>query len=377
MQWQSSLGAVVIAVAFASLGTARGAAPPAVADAFERITPEQAGYDPARLDELRTFLETSGSDSLLLLHDGKVFFERGDIHKRLLVHSMRKALLSSLYGIHEARGEIDLDATLAELGIDDAPQTLTATERSARLVDLLKSRSGVYINAAAESEGMAQARPARGSHAPGTLYYYNNWDFNVAGAVLERRIGRRVFDAFDEEIARPLGMRDWQHRIVVAAPGDHTIERSADGFYSYERERSRYPAYHFRLSAHDLALYGQLFLQRGEWQGRQLVPAEWIDRSTQPYSITDADYGLAYGMLWDVLVPNPGEARPSFFHTGVGVHMLGVYPEHRLVMVHRVDTETGSRFNDGDLYGVIRRVHGARLRTAAASNSSTAGAQSQ
>ncbi|MCZ8062634.1 serine hydrolase [Silanimonas sp.] len=367
----------MLVIALASLGTAQGAAQPAVADAFERITPEQAGYDPARLDELRTFLKTSGSDSLLLLHDGKVFFEWGDIRKKLLIHSMRKALLSSLYGIHESRGEIDLNATLAELGIDDAPQTLTAMERSARLVDLLKSRSGVYITAAAESEGMAQSRPARGSHVPGTHYYYNNWDFNVAGAVLERRIGRRVFDAFDAEIARPLGMLDWQSRITVTASGDNTINRSADGFYSYERERSRYPAYHFRLSAHDLALYGQLFLQRGEWRGQQLVPAEWIDRSTQPYSIVDAGYGLAYGMLWDVLLPEPGEAQPSFFHTGVGVHMLGVYPKHHLVMVHRVDTETGSGFNDGDLYGVIRRVHGARVRTAAASNSGSAGAHSQ
>ena len=115
------------------------------------------------------------------------------------------------------------------------------------------------------------------------------------------------------------------------------------------------------MSAHDLALFGQLYLQRGRWKGRQLVPAAWIDASTQPISIVNREQGLAYGMLWDVLVPTSNQLRPSFFHTGLGVHMLGVYPEHRLVLVHRVNTERPFAFSDGDLLQVIRRVHRARL----------------
>ncbi len=128
-----------------------------------------------------------------------------------------------------------------------------------------------------------------------------------------------------------------------------------------EPEKSSFPAYHFRMSAHDLALYGQLYLNHGRWKNRQIIPAQWIDSSTQPYSIVEPEYGLAYGMLWDVLVPEAGEQRPSFYHTGVGVHMLGVYPKYKLVMVHRVDTEKEYRFNDGDLYKIIRIIHGARL----------------
>ena len=347
---------LLLALSLLASGRALAATP----DAFERITPQAAGYSPERLRELREYLQASGSDSLMLLHDGKLFFEWGDIHKKLLVHSMRKALINSLYGIHEERGEIDLQATMAELDVRDL-QPLSAQESSARLVDVLKSRSGIYLPAAAESEGMSQARPARGSHPPGEFFYYNNWDFNVVGRILERRTGRRVYELFNEEIARPLGMRDYRNRIVVAPVGALPAGREVDGFYQYEPERSRFPAYHFRMSAHDLALYGQLYLQRGNWRGKQLVPADWIERSTRPYSIVEPEYGLAYGMLWDVLVPGSPTEAPSFFHTGVGVHMLGVYPKHRLVLVHRVDTETGSRFNDGDLYRLIRLVHAARL----------------
>jgi hypothetical protein len=65
-----------------------------------------------------------------------------------------------------------------------------------------------------------------------------------------------------------------------------------------------------------------------------------------------------------VLVPEPGEVRPAFYHTGLGVHMLGVYPRHELVMVHRVDTEHAFDFDDGDLYKIIRAMHAVRLPVA-------------
>lgn len=330
-------------------------------DAFERIAPESAGYSIQRLDELRTFLRTSGSDSLLLVHDGKVFFEYGDIRKKLLLHSMRKPLLNALYGIYEARGLVALERTLAGLGVDDIAPSLSETEKTATLADVLKSRSGVYHPAAAESEGMTLSRPARGRHAPGTHYYYNNWDFNVAGHILERAGRRRIYDVFHDEIARPLGMLDYRNRIVIPDSDGRTADPDADGYYRYEPEHSRFPAYHFRMSAHDLALFGQLYLDRGQWQGKQIVPADWIARSTQPYSEVEPEYGLAYGMLWNVLVPDSPQETPSFYHTGVGIHMLGVYPKHKLVMVHRVDTEHAYRFDDGDLYRVIRMIHAARL----------------
>ncbi len=345
-----------LAAALASASATRAA----TTDAFERITPEAAGYSSVQLAELAAFLDTTGSEALLLLHDGRVFFEWGDIRRKRLVHSIRKALLNSLYGVHRGAGCLDLDQSLAAYGIDDIAPSLSAREQTATLRQLLQSRSGVYHPAAAESEGMAAERPARASHAPGTHYYYNNWDFNVAGAIFEKCTGRRIHDAFFEDIAQPLGMLDFDNRITAWPRDAASIDPDSDGSVKLELDKSQYPAYHFRMSAHDLALFGQLYLDHGRWKGRQLIPTDWIDLSTQPYSILNADYGLAYGMLWDVLVPGANDTRTSFFHTGVGVHMLGVYPKHRLVLVHRVNSERDFRFSDGDLYRVIRMVHGAR-----------------
>lgn len=298
---------------------------------------------------------------MLLLKDGKVFFEWGDIRAKRLVHSIRKPLLNALIGIQLERGCLDLEKTLADYRVDERAPGLSPLEKSATLRQVLQSRSGVYHPAAAESDGMAQERPARGSHAPGARFYYNNWDFNVAGAIFSRCAGIGVHEAFDQWIARPLGMRDYTGRIISPAAPEASTPPWADGVRQLEPMRSRYGAYHFRLSAHDLALFGQLYLQHGRWGGHPLVPAGWIDASTKPVSTINADYGLAYGMLWDVLIPDSGQTRPAFYHTGVGVHMLGVYPEHGLVLVHRVDTESPYRFSQDDLLAVIRAVHAARM----------------
>jgi len=71
-----------------------------------------------------------------------------------------------------AEGKIDLSSTLKELGIDDLTP-LTEVEKTATVKDLLSARSGVYIEAAGEAPSMKAVRPARGSDAPGTFWYYN------------------------------------------------------------------------------------------------------------------------------------------------------------------------------------------------------------
>jgi hypothetical protein len=99
-------------------------------------------------------------------------------------HSVRKSLVSGLYGVAVARGEIDLDASLATFAIDDQTP-LTATERSATIRQVISAMSGVYLPAA-YAPASQDRRPERGTHSPGTHWFYNNWDFNVAGVIYER-----------------------------------------------------------------------------------------------------------------------------------------------------------------------------------------------
>lgn len=328
---------------------------------FSYAKPESKGYSIEKLNTLKNHLEASGSSSMIIMIDGDIIFEWGDTGKKHLIHSIRKAMLNSLYGIAIKEGKIDTSMTLRQLNINDIEPKLSEKELDARVADLLKSRSGIYHNAAAVNNAMLKDRPARGTHAPGEYYYYNNWDFNALGAILEQQTGRKIYDMFLEEIAQPIGMVDYKGEYVyLDAEKDDFQRPETDGYYQQEGSLSKFPAYHFRMSTRDLARYGQLYLNYGIWDGKQIIPKEWIDISTKPYSIYSPQYGNAYGMLWRTRVPEPQTKRNSFFHTGVGIHMLGIYPDSKLVMVHRVDTEKDTNYKEGDFYKMIRLLFDSR-----------------
>jgi CubicO group peptidase (beta-lactamase class C family) len=303
---------------------------------LEYVTPEEVGYSSNLLENARQLAQGSGYAAVMALYDGKVFFTFGDITKNYECHSIRKPFLCSLYGIYVSNGTINLDATLAELGIDDIPPSLTDEEKQAKIRDLLKSRSGIYHPAAAETQEMKDNRPARGSHPPGTYFYYNNWDFNALGTIFEQETGTKIFEEFKRKIADPIGMEDFA---------------VANCYYQLEETLSMHRAYSFRMSARDMARFGVLYQQNGNWRGNQIVPSDWITESTTTYSVLDTATGTGYGYMW-YTIPEGSYFEQltgftGFYHTGIGVHLVMVIPELKLVMVQRYDTD-GTWTDPGD-----------------------------
>ena len=274
-----------------------------------------AGFSPSRLARARKYWEHRDSSAFLVVSRGAVVASWGEIDRRFMCHSVRKSFLSALYGIY--RNHIDLEMTLAELGIDDEP-ALTVQEKQARILDLISSRSGVYHQAAAEPNTMSKNRPARGSHEPGRHWWYNNWDFNAAGTIFEQLTGEPIFEAFHRAIAEPIDMQDYD---------------VSHGFYHYERRKSVHPGYMFRMSTRDLARFGLLFARGGRWKDRQIVPNDWVRESTRAHSEVDmgSKYGSGYGYMWWI-------EETGFTARGSGGHILAVYPDQDLVMVLRADT---------------------------------------
>ncbi len=237
---------------------------------------EQAGFDSQKLAAAHATWEELPSSAFMVIADGAVVAAWGDADRRFMCHSVRKSFLSALYGIYWDRGEIELNKTLADLGLDDEPDPLLETEKQARILDLLKARSGVFHPAA--YAGRTDSRP-RGSEGPGRYFAYNNWDFNTLAAILQQETGADVFEAFDEHFGQPLQMEDW---------------RVSDGYYHYERDKSKYPAYPFRMSARDAARFGLLFARNGRWEDEQILSKYWVQRSSALYSI-DSDI-MGYGL---------------------------------------------------------------------------------
>jgi CubicO group peptidase (beta-lactamase class C family) len=291
------------------------------------------GWSAVRLRAAEDFAGSAGTAALMTVEGGRVVQAWGPVEHRYMCHSIRKSLLSALYGIYEAEGKIDLHKAVGELGIDDK-QGLTEREKKATVYDLLLARSGVYHPTGFESAGMRLIREERGSHGPGTFWMYNNWDFNALGTIFERMTGSGIFEAFRDRIAGPCGFEDFRYD-----------EERRDAEY-VEFDGSVHRAYPFRLSARDLARFGLLYLRGGRWGDRQVVPEKWVRLSILPYS--DSGARGAYGYLWWVErdgIHFPGAVMPAGTYSarGVGGHVLLVVPARDLVIVHRVDTDIKDR----------------------------------
>ena len=161
------------------------------------------------LEQARAYLSTLPPATVLVVDRGRVVVQWGDPAKRVKVSSVRKSFLSVLYGIYVQEDRINLNKTLAELSIDDSPP-LTDIEKKATVKMLLQSRSGIYHGYVAGTPGMYAATQARGSHRPGSFWYYNNWDFNALGTIFEKQTGTGIGAALLDRIAQPIGMEDYR-----------------------------------------------------------------------------------------------------------------------------------------------------------------------
>jgi len=351
---------ILIFLTIAACATSRTALPTAAQSAtagpwLQYAEARQAGFDGAALQAICERADALRSGAVMAVFRGRVILACGDVSREFEAHSIRKSLVSALYGTAVARGEIDLDATLADLSIDEQTP-LTAAERSATIRQVIAARSGVYLPAA-YGASQDSRRPTRGSHAPGAHWFYNNWDFNIAGVVYERATREDLYESFERRLAKPLGMEDWT---------------PADGFRVYEPTKSRHPAHTFRISARDLARLGQLYLQEGQWDGQEVLPAAWVKESTRPH--TDDGDGTGYGYMWwtyqagsPFTARYPALGKHTFYRAlGTGDQGLTVIRGAELVVVHRADTDHGRRVGGEDHWALVESVLAARRSEPAA-----------
>lgn len=281
-----------------------------------------------RFRPLEQILARSQTTSMLILEDGAPVFTYGDVKEISYVASVRKSLVSMLYGLWVERGSIHPDATLGEIGFTDSGGLLPV-EQQATIRNLLTARSGVYHPAANAGDASSRA-PARGSVRPGSYFLYNNWDFNALEAVFEKLTERKLYSAFYEGIGKPAGFEDWNEDLQAI--------RNDTG-------ASLHPAHHFVLSTRDMARLGQLMLGKGRYQGNTIVPESWVRLTTS--LITPAAEvartspfvpGLGYGYLWWIFDPAGSwspDLRQAYTASGAFGQFITVIPRRRMVIAHK------------------------------------------
>jgi len=245
---------------------------------------------------LGNLLAESETTAFLVIKDDRLVYERyfnGSGHDAVQTSfSVAKSFGSALLGAAIADGAVG--------SIDDPvtkylPELLERDPRFAAIAirHLVTMSSGLHY----EEHGLPWSddaltyydpdlrglalRKARVEEAPGQRFHYNNYNPLLLGMILERATGRSVADYLSEKIWKPVG---------AEADASWSIDSEEHGFEKMESG--------INARAVDFAKLGSLYLHRGAFNGRQILPAEWIDASTSPALPTGLAFSSGYGRWW-------------------------------------------------------------------------------
>jgi len=267
-------------------------------------------------------------DSLLVVRGGDLVYERyapgaGPDALRN-VKSMTKSVLSTLVGIALHTGDLESIHTPVVYLLPEAFVTLDVrAKRDITVRHLLAMRSGLdwaeygasalQMTASPDWVSFVLERPL--AHPPGEVFNYSTGDSQLLAAVLQRVTGMTLLDFADLYLFGPLGI---SRRAWPADPQGVTIGGAE-----------------LMLTPRDMAKFGFMVLNRGEWDGDRVVPAAWLDEATSymttfaPRSASDCDV-LGYGYLWWL---RPQGGYDSAIAVGYGGQFVYVIPELDLVVV--------------------------------------------
>ncbi len=308
---------------------------------WQLVSPESQGYSSRKLEALRAWLAAGPTTAMMMVVHGRLIFSYGDTARVSKIASVRKSVLSMLYGKYVESGAIDLNKTVEQLGLAEPGRPFLPTEKNATLEQLLAGRSGIYLlpgNDSPERDLIQASQPRRGSELPGMYFHYNDWDFNAAGTAFEKLTGKNIYDALQTDLAEPLHMQDFDRRIQkkIVHPGQ------------------AHPEYAMYLSTRDMARLGLLMLRDGNWNGKQLIPVSWVAQSasvTTPFEEMNPPYLRAlgsperwgFGLMWWTWDAEPFPSgvyinpfQGAFEARGAAGQYITVLPAKDMVLVHKL-----------------------------------------
>lgn len=315
-----------------------------------RATPGETRVSASALEEVARIADAKNASALLVVHGGKVVLERHwrghRPHDPTNSASMAKTITSLLVGIAVGEGKIK---SLDEPAATWLPAWRDDDHRKITLRHLLQMHAGLapmgeYTDPFSDAAYLALGTDLRyvvdnvtAAAEPGTVFDYNNVSFQALGFVLEAATGMRYAEYLSEKLWRPLGAADASIWLDREGGSAHT-----SGFLFAEPE--------------DWAKVGLMLLHDGEWDGRRIVPRDYL-RAMLVASPREPAYGLGIWLANDAFQAReegqPFQAPGVFYLDGHSKQRVYVVPSHDLVIV-RVG-ENGRRWDESALVNAVLR----------------------
>ena len=262
----------------------------AEAVALPRSSPEAQGVSSSAL---RSFVEAADQQvntmhSFMLVRHGRVVAEAWwkpeSADKKHVMHSLSKSFNSTAIGLAVAEGKLSIDDPVLKFFPEHAPSSPSAKLSAMRVRDLLTMSTGHETEAKFSTNApwvetfLAHPVP----HKPGAHFLYNTPASHMLSAILRKVTGETVLDYLRPRLFEPLDIQD---PLWATSPQGNTL--GGWGLF---------------IRTEDIAKFGQLYLQKGRWNGKQLLPISWIDQATakqvsngsNPSKDWDQGYGFQF-----------------------------------------------------------------------------------
>ncbi len=287
--------------------------------------PANQKVDAGLLMDAEQWIEASMPDvtGFVVVRGGYIVHEHyfGDAYGRndpVKIRSITKSVTGTLIGIALAEGLLtSLDQTLGELipqlipdGSDPLTESITIRHLLTMTAGWRWDISTDYERLIASENWLEYTLSQPVAYTPGTFYAYNSGGSHVLSVIISEVSGKSTEDYAQSRLFSPLGMRrpTWQR-----SPQGETV-----GGFGLE------------LTARNVAKFGFLCLNRGYWDGEQLVPEEYIAAATSYQAAGDSTGGASYGYQWWI---SEAQELPTYFGLGFIGQYLYIVPDRDLVVV--------------------------------------------
>ena len=279
--------------------------------ALLRATPESTGVSSQALSGLISALENDPAaqvTNLMVLRHGKVILEAAwQPYEKALprqLYSLSKSVTSMAVGMLVGDGLLDLDERIVDIFPDKAPKDALAPARKMMVRHLLTMSTGSLFNevgTALSADWIGEFLRAGVRFEPGTAFAYNSMNTYMLSAIVQKKTGKTLSEFLHERLYAPLGIRsaDWE-----TCPAG--VEKGGWGLM---------------LRLEDVAKLGKLYLNGGVWEGKRLLPAEWVRESAKKQIETpngEMTYGYGY-QIW--MTPHAGG---YLFNGAFGQYMIAL-----------------------------------------------------
>src|SRR5438552_2333947 len=250
-----------------------------------RSTPEAQGISSQAIRDFFAAAEKINTlHSFMLVRHGHVIAEAWwkpeAPNKQHVLHSLSKSFNSTAVGLAIADGKLSLDDPVLKFFPADAPADVSDNLKAMKVRDLLTMTCGHDTEpkslGGAPSVKQFLAHPVL--HKPGTHFQYNTMGSYTLSAIVTKVTGQTTLEFLKPRLFEPLGI---EHPEWASSPEGNSLG-----------------GYGLKLCTEDIAKFGQLYLQKGKWNGKQLLAEKWVEQATSKQVPNDGESHSKLGIDW-------------------------------------------------------------------------------